>query len=366
MTATKTNRNRLSQLIIAGAATSTAVAGAIHLVDKLETKYEPNRTFEVAYATSATSETTKMDVMMDGEPSERGFRGGGGAGSTRAFTFAYTDKIMEVGDAGPTKIERSFGDITADTTAMMRDEERVFESESAFEGITVVFTEKDGEIEAEITDGDAPDEERLTGHPMALMLDRLLPEDEVDAGDTWEIASDDFIAALSLNIQKQLIDAPQQPEGGGDRGGQGGRRGRGGAGGGRNGNMLAIGEWTVEATFTDETKEVDGVEYSLIKIAAEVEGEPPAREQRGRRDRAAGPMNAVASQEGSRFAGEFEGELLWSVSEARPVSFTLEGKYALDTETARETARGMLEMSRTVETTVEIEITVSAGTAEGK
>ena len=51
--------------------------------------------------------------------------------------------------------------------------------------------------------------------------------------------------------------------------------------------MLADGDWSITATLTDETEEVDGVECVVITIEAEVEAEIEMG-QRGRRDRAAG------------------------------------------------------------------------------
>ncbi len=309
-----------------------------------------------------------MEMLIDGEPLEgRGFGGGGGRETT--FSFDYTDTILAASEGAPTKIKREFGEAAGGMSMEMRGEAMEMELASAFDGMTLTLTEKDGEVEVEVTDGEAPEDERLNGHWMALAIDGLLPEDEVEAGDEWDIEGEDLAKALGLGVQRILLDRPERAEPEGGEGG-GRRRGRGGMRGGTGGaaDMLAGGDWEVTAKMTEETEEVDGVECAVIEIKAEVSGSPPQRERgQGRRDRAAGPtsLQQEARQESS-FSGEFEGKLLWNVEGSCPVSFSFEGKAELNSEMVRETQRGLMERSSTQEISLDINVTVEAGKAESK
>lgn len=359
-------RSSSASTLLTGFLSAGAFAGgALLLAGGLSTKYEADRTFAVTYSQTAKSETTAMELLIDGEPLEG--RGFGGGGRETTFTFGYNDTIVEATEGAPTKIKRVFSEAAGSMSMEMREETMEMEFPSAFDGLTLTLTEKDGEVEAEVTDGDAPEDERLSGHWMALALDSLLPEDEVEAGDEWDIEGEDLAKALGLGLQRILLDRPE-PEGG-EEGGRGRRRGgmRGGAGGAA--DMLAGGDWEVTAKMTEETEEVGGLECAVIMIKAEISGSPPQRE-RGegrRRDRSAGPM--VASQESSmeaNFSGEFEGKLLWNAEGAYPVSFTFEGTAELSSEMVRETQRGLMERASTQEISLDINVTVEAGKAESK
>ena len=89
----------------------------------------------------------------------------------------------------------------------------------------------------------------------------------------------------------------------------------------------------------------------MIKIAAEVEGEPEG-----------GPQREGMTRESS-YSGEFEGELLFCVAEGHPVSFELTGGYELTSDSSFDSDRGSMEMSRVDETTFTINVTVAARTA---
>ncbi len=345
---------RNTAALTAVAATVTMAAGATTLLlDSLKTSYEPAMAFQVSYATETNSEQTKMEMIRDGEPVDRGGRGGRG-GRTQTFEMTYIDTIQEAKDGAPTKIERMFDTVGGETVMEARDDmiERSLESE--FEGLTIVLTEGDDGVEVEVTDGEAPDAERLDGHTLALPLDGLLPEDDVEVGAEWEIESDAFLAALGMPLQRKLIDRPERPERGGERGGRGGggRRGgqRGGNGGG--GNVLGQGDWTITATLSDETREVNGLDCAVIKIEAEVEG---ALEDTGGRE---------GRQSDRTIEGEFSGEFLFCMSASRPVSLEIEGSYEVATEMSFESERGSMEISRAEETDMTIAVTVEPVKAE--
>ena len=354
---------RSSSIVIAGVAVSTAFAGAELFGETLVTKYDENRTFEVSVSQEIKSETTAMSLTVDGE--ERGGDRMRGGPTESSYTWSYTDQVMAATEGAPTKVQRSFGDIGGETSRSMRGEERTVDMESAFDGITVVFSNENGEVEVEVTEGEAPDGERLEGHALTLPLDGLLPDGEVEIGDTWEISGEAFVAALGLETRGKLIDRPERPERGGGEGRGRGGRGRGGmfGGGNRQAGMIAGGDWTVQATLTEETAEESGLDCMVIEIEAEVEGTPPAREGRGGRDFS---MRAAVSPEvqESEYEGEFKGQLLWSKDEQRPVALTVEGEYTLESSMSRETQRGAMEMESTVVTEMNIEMNIGAGTAK--
>lgn len=156
---------------------------------------------------------------------------------------------------------------------------------------------------------------------------------------------------ITENLKMEMIRDGESMDRGG-RGGGGGRGGQRGGGGNNNGgNMLADGTWEVTGTLTDETREVDGVKCAVIKIAAEVEGEPEAGNQREGMTRE------------SSYSGQFEGELLFCVEEGHPVSFEVTGGYELSSDSSFDSERGSMEMSRVDETKITLNVTVAARAA---
>ncbi|MEE2940458.1 MAG: hypothetical protein VX460_08740 [Planctomycetota bacterium] len=337
-------------------------AAAIGLFGALGTDYAKNRVFEVSVSQTASTESVSMEITMNGEPIDRGGRGFGGGGRTSTFALTTTDVVLAAKEGTPTRIQRTFDEVSGEASFEMRGETQEREMESAFEGLTMVLSSEGDEVEVEVTDGDAPEEERLEGHALALSLDRLLPEDEVEVGDDWSIESDDLMAALGQGLQAKLIDRPERQEGGEGRGRRGGaRRPRGMSGPLM---MLADGDWEITATLTDETEEVDGVECVVITIEAEAEADIEMGQRRGR-DRAAGQEGRGGSAE-TTCSAEFEGRLLWSIDAQHPARLEFEGSIEVSSERVRESDRGVMEMSSVTETSFETTIDVTVGTAEEK
>ena len=131
-------------------------------------------------------------------------------------------------------------------------------------------------------------------------------------------------------------------------------------GGGSELAMLADGDWDAKAKLTEETEEVDGVECAVIELAFEVSGEMPDRGFGGGRgrDRAFG---LEGTPRANTYEAEFEGKLLWSIAEARPVQLHLTGKLETEMNSERESDRGVMSMHREQETTFELHVSVTAG-----
>lgn len=349
-----------------GAVTLAATTGVM-IETTLATRYSTERTFEVSVAVESSSETLSSEFYIDGEPMEG--RGFGGGGSSTTMSYSYTDTAKEVKAGALTKVERSFDEVSASTEREGRDGPMEMEAESSFEGLTILITGEDDESEVEIVDGEEPEGEgRLEGHRLSLPLDALLPEDAVEPGASWDIEGEDLMIALGAPLERKLIDRPER----GGEGGGGGRGGRGGRGGMRGGSArtglgaIAGGDWSITATFTEETEESGGLECAVISLGMEVEGAMEAR-QRGGRGGRGGQFRTGAPlslPQESTYTGEFEGALLWSIEEERPVALRFEGSYQVDMEMERETQRGLMEMSRSTETTLEINVDVATGKAE--
>ena len=345
-----------------GALAVASGAVALGLFGALDTDYAKNRVFEVSVSQTASTEAVSMEITMNGEPIDRGGRGFGGGGRTSTFSLTTTDVVLAAEEGAPTRVQRTFDEVSGEVSFEMRGEAQEREMESAFEGLTMVLSAEGDEVEVEVTDGDAPEEERLEGHSLTLSLDRLLPEDEVEVGDEWSIESDDLMAALGQRLQAKLIDRPERQEGGEGRGRRGGFRGPRGMSSPL--MMLADGDWDITATLTDEAEEVDGVECVVITIEAEVEADIEMG-QRGGRDRAAGQEGRGGSSE-TTCSAEFEGRLLWSVDAQHPARLEFEGSIEISSERVRESERGVMEMSSVTETSFETTIDVTVGTAEEK
>lgn len=359
---------RPTPAILAATSFVAAASAAVLIESTLATRYSKERTFEVSVGIESSNEVISSELYIDGEPMDRG--GFGGGGSSSSLSYSYTDTPKEVKDGSLTKVERTFDEVSASSEREGRDGPMEMEAESSFEGLTILISGEDDESEVEIVDGEEPEGEgRLEGHRLSLPLDALLPDEAVEPGATWDLEGEDLMIALGAPLEGKLIDRPQRGgEGGGE--GRGGRGGRGGmrGGGARSGlGAIAGGDWSVTATFTEDTEEAGGLECAVITLEMSVEGEMEMRMRGGRGGRGGGggavaPTGAVPQE--STYSGEFEGQLLWSLEENRPVAFSMEGSYQVDMEFERETQRGLMEMSRSTETSIEVTVEVSTGKVE--
>ena len=188
--------------VFAGITLMTLAAGGTLLVGELRTQYAADSAYQVSYTVETSSETTHMEMLRDGEPMERGGRRAGGP-RTQQVEWTYTDTLAEVSDGLPTKLERVFDSVGGSSVSQGRDGEVERDLESEFEGLTLELTQGEDGVEVDIKDGESPDAERLEGLVLALPLDGLLPEEDVAAGDEWEISGDAFLTALGMPLRKE-------------------------------------------------------------------------------------------------------------------------------------------------------------------
>jgi len=340
-----------------------AIALALCAGETISTDYTRGEKLRIEVE-STFSMTTERQMERDGEPVESRFGGSGPTVDSRKIVMV--DQALENEAGRPTKVRREFEELGGTMTMSRGDEERELEWTCPLDGVTLELALDDGEVVAEVVDGDEPDDDAvLEGHHLTLALDALLPEDEVEPGDDWEIDGEALVRALGLDIESKLFLPPQFEESadrGEGRGGRGQRRGgpRGGDAGLR--ALFESGDWDGKATLKEGNEEIEGVACHVIAIEAECKGELPEREFGGGRGGGGLAVGTTAPIPENSFEVELEGTLYFSVADGRPVSFELEG--TISSESYREMDRG--EVTMTISTTGEgkLEYNVTIGVVD--
>ncbi|MFT7677706.1 MAG: hypothetical protein ACI8QC_001689 [Planctomycetota bacterium] len=333
--------------------------------DDLSTKYEQDRWVVVESSITMETEVTDFEMLIDGEPPE-GNRGGGGGDSSTSLTrsIVTADRVMEAGEDGPTRVLREFRSVGGSQTMSSGDQERESQANSPLGGVTLELALEDGEVSASVSDGDSQEDAQLQGHSMTLALDALLPDGDMDEGDSWDLDKEALGKALGLELQQVLFTRPERAEGGG--GERGGGRGRRGGGGGNTSGLAELGQidWEGEAKFGGSVDH-DGTACYEISIKFEGSGELPEREFGGLgRDRAVTPNTELLAWVGTDLEIELEGRLLVSIEGHLPVLLELEGELTREMERTMDRGERTMEMSRTTEGTLKIQIEVSTESAE--
>lgn len=329
-------------------------------VDGLTTDYAAERTLRIVAETQASVETTDFSFERDGEPQDSGGRGFGGGGSELSREIVQLDTVLAHADGEPIKVKREFDTVESTTSRGGRDgETRETEADSPMDGETLILSlDDDGDVVAALESGDDPDEgSMLEGHSLTLALDALLPDGDVDSGDSWEIDKDALLRALAMDVERALFPRAA-PEGGGE-----GRGGRGGFGGGRGGGSPVAffndADWEGKGTYTGSTEEIEGLECAVIELEFEAEGDLPER-QFGRTPRESffGPAGTWSVLE-STYEVTLEGKLYFSLEEKRPVKLELEGEFTLETNREFDRGGSTMSMSTTREGEYEYTVTVT-------
>ena len=318
----------------------------------LTTDYTRDQALRIEVESSFSMETVDFSMEVDGEPQES--RWGGGMNSTESRRIVMIDTVLEHDDGTPTRIRREFEELSADSIRQMGDREFESERECPLNEVVLELSLDGGDVTAEVIEGSEPDNEAvLEGHQLTLALDALLPEEEVEAGDSWKMEGDAMLRAVGFDVEAALFPPPtRDAEGGDGEGGRGGR-GRGMRGGGADAaRFFQNGDWTVEATLEADTEDWQGVTCHVIKLEVEGEGELPERERGDRGGRGGGGGGGGAAMLASApiapensYEVELEGVLYFSVEGGCPVHFEVEGSVA--TESVTERSRGESSMVMT-------------------
>ena len=318
---------------------ATLVAGR-----ELSTEYTAERALRIETNTSFELETTAMEFLRDGEPME-GRGGGGGGGSKGSHSSVLVERYLECSDGLPTRVQRAFDSVEGELERQGREGPVSQSIDSPFSGLTLELTsDGDGEVSAEVVDGDAPADEALEGLRTTLALDALLPEGEVEADAPWDLEPDAILHALGLDVAAHMYPRPER-EGGGERGGGGGGgrgRGRTRGAGTSIAQQLARAEWSGTAKLREDLEELDGVSCAVVAIELEASSEQDDGEGGS-----------------SSFTAELEGLLYVAAESRRPVLFELEGPIETEMDLERERQGTLIEIHRESEGTYALRVALS-------
>ena len=256
-----------------------------------------------------------------------------------------TDTYVSVSDGRPTKLERSFDELSSKTNvsmshAMMGDQDSDMDGSSELEGETVLFSWDDDEGEYSVAfagDSDG-DDELLEGLAEDLDMRALLPDGDVSEDDSWPVEPyalrSVFAPGGSVKIE------PDDTEGG--------PMGMGGAPTPSLNEMLGELEGEVTATYRG-TRDEDGVTVAVIEIEADVSAANDLT------DYMEGMMDGMDTggmeieMEIDSFDVEFmfegQGELLWNVESGVLYSLTMSGETSQIVDSAMNMAMGGMEQA---------------------
>ena len=138
-------------------------------------------------------ELESMSVQFNGEEIPAEYLGEVDGSMGHEASFRVTDVFEAVGDGRPTRLLRSYDELSGKETATFADEDGDETDEtpktSALEGKRVVFVwnDEEGAHEAAFAEGEEGDEALLADLEEDMDLRELLPGHAVEPGDRWEI-----------------------------------------------------------------------------------------------------------------------------------------------------------------------------------
>lgn len=314
---------------------------------ELKTKYTEGHALRVETTATFRIETVDMTITVDGEERE-GF--GAGASAADARRIVHVDRVLALADGEPTKLRRSFEEISGSGSMSFGDQEQELEFECPLSETVLELTLDDGEVVAEVSEGGSVDSELLEGHHLELALAALLPDGELAEGEEYELEGAALVRALEADMHDSYFPPPAREEAG-ERGEGGRGRGRGMRGRGLGlAQLLEAGDWNVQATLEALEGEFEGEACVVISLEITGDGEiaEPERgeggDRGGRGGRAlTGPVRMPMLA--TNFDLKAEGKLYFALESGRPLGLELEGEFNIESERVR--SRGDSEMIMT-------------------
>jgi hypothetical protein len=167
--------------------------------EPVELAYRPEdgttlrRTFEAR----AEYERTELEFTLDGEPFEP-------PEEPPDFSLSFlerivvSDELVSVADGRPTELVRTFEELLQESTYTSGEEELETTAGSELEGRELRFTwdSEAEEYDIEAADGEELDEERTEWLIEDMDLRALLPGQEVEPGDEWELEPELYLAFM--------------------------------------------------------------------------------------------------------------------------------------------------------------------------
>jgi len=284
-----------------------------------------------------------MTMVMNGQEMDADMLGMEMTTTTKQV-IAITDTYLAMGEGRPTKLKRTFDELSSATEVAMSnqmtgDVDQDLTGSSELEGLTVVFTWDDDEeaytVEfAEDSDGD---EELLDDLKEGMDLRGMLPPGDVSEGDTWDIEPSALLEAFapcgSVKIRPAELDemmsmnAPQpSPD-----------------------QMLGEFEGDLTAEF-EGVREEDGVRVAVINLLIDVSS---AKDMTEFMEEMMGGMEMPEGMDiemdiesmDMEFGFEGKGLLLWNLEAGVLYSLTLTGEVSQAMDTAMNMSMGEMEQS---------------------
>jgi hypothetical protein len=220
-------------------------------------------------------------------------------------TIEVTDELVGVEDNRPTEIVRTFDELTQEATVTANGEESEQLSTSALEGRSLRFEWDEGAeyytIETADEEGDL-DDETLEWLEEDMDLRALLPEDEVEVGDSWEIDEGVYLPLMWPGGLLDFRDEGEEEEVPDYR---------------RELNQETIENLTGEGEVTfEKVREEGGVRVAVLRIDLEVETDASATESEGPTD----------IDHGLDISRRIEGVILWDLDHGHLFSVELEAE----------------------------------------
>jgi hypothetical protein len=104
-------------------------------------------------------------------------------------TIQGVDEVLAATDRRPTRVRRTFQRLRESSVENGETKERT----GPLEGRTIVLEQEEGEVSVELEDeGDEVDDVFLEGHRLTNYVDLLLPETEVEVGDSWQVEGEEL------------------------------------------------------------------------------------------------------------------------------------------------------------------------------
>jgi hypothetical protein len=279
-----------------------------------------------------------------------------------SMKLAVTDTYESVGGERPSKLKRSFEEISSNThvsgsNPMAGSEEKDIPLASELEGATVVFAWDEDDSSYDISfDGDQEgDAELLEGLEENLDLRGFLPSGEVAEGDTWAIPADAVRAALAPGGDIKLRpEGETNPMGGMDQFSQN--------------DMVGDLDGKFEASYVG-TRDESGTKVAVIKLSIDAKS---AQDMSERLDEIKEQMKDSLPEgiqvDISALDGEYEyqaeGELLWNLETGLVHGLHLSGEVRMIVDMAMTMQMGEEEQAMDISQTFAGNQTITLTTGE--
>ena len=183
--------------------TSAACVAALILPgDTLARREAAGQSVTRTFSFETELELIETSMSIGGEEQENPFGGEMEHATTRSLGLVVRDTVRAAEEGCATTFTRTFEEVEGFSSMhmsmpMMDAVDSESDESSALEGLTVVFEKADEDFEASFPEDQGGDEDLLVGtlaggallEGLAARLDlgQLLPEDEVEEGETWEV-----------------------------------------------------------------------------------------------------------------------------------------------------------------------------------